>query len=452
MRKKSLVFIFLALTLSITTSGCIDLFHVPGVAVSPDGSRIYFLGGDTESGSSGKLVSAPLGGTVDQTLFEGTEDNAASAYAVSPTTGEVAFVRSGSVAGGTLIEIFNPADGSTRTLIGADAFGIVGIGTMMKYSPDGSRLALTLLALPPDVTPESLNAEESELTDEQIAAITYRAYVVDVAGASLTEIVPSAPTAFNTLSWNASGTQVALNGWTDSNGDGKIVIFPTDDPEEGVVGDGTNVFVYDVAGNSISQVSNSLYNYAPTFVGDNLYWVGADMVTEQIGIMSTEGIPYSSTNTITGIAPSPDGSKVVWAETQDNDSGEEQLPGLVYIADSNFANATLLAELPLNALPDVPVWMPDGQSILVTSTSVISQMITGFTASFSFSTDTESTPEASVESDVVPPSVVQVNIATGEVTPVYTGAIANSSVYAGLIGLVASGALDEMFGDMDTSE
>lgn len=453
MRKKSLVFIFLALTLSITTSGCIDLFQVPGVAVSPDGSRIYFLEGDSEGSASGQLVSAPLGGAIDQTLYAGTEDDAASAYAVHPVTGEVAYVRSGPSAGGTSIEILNPADGSTRTLIGPEAFGLIGIGTMLQYSHDGNHLALTLMALPPEVTPESLSAEDTELTDEQFAAITYRAYVVNVADASLTEIVPGAPTAFNTLAWNASGTQIALNGWTDTNGDGKIVIFPTDDPEAGEVGDSTNIYVYDVAGNSLTQLSNGLYNYAPTYVGDILFWVGVDMATEMVSIMTTEGSPYSTVNTITGIAPSPDGTRVAWTETQDSGDSEDQQPGLLYVGEAFFANPVLVAELPTISLPDVPVWMPDGQSILVTSTSIISQMVTSFTASFSFSTDMESTPEATVESETPPaPSVVQVNIATGEVTTVYSGAVANSSIYAGLIGLVASGVLDEMFGDMGTSE
>lgn len=450
MRKKSLVFIFLAVTLSITTSGCIDLFHVPGVAVSPDGSRIYFLEGDIEGSASGQLVSAALGGAADQILYAGTENDAASAYAIHPATGEVAYVRSGPEAGGTSIEIFNPADSSTRTLIGPETFGLVGIGTMMQFSPDGNHLAVTLLALPPDITPESLNADESELTDEQLAAITYRAYMVNIADASLTEIVPGAPTAFNTLDWNASGTQVALNGWTDANGDGKVVIFPTDDPDNGIAGDSTNVFVYDVAGNSLTQVSNGLYNYAPTYVGDVLYWVGADTATEMVSILSSEGSPYSTANTITGIAPSPDGSKIVWAETQNSDDSEEQLPGLVYIADGNFANSALLVELPTIGLPDVPVWMPDSQSILVTSTSIISQMITGFTASFSVSTDGESTPEANVASQVpTVPSVVKINIATGEITTVYSGAVANSGIYAGLIGLVASGALDDLMGGTD---
>ena len=453
MRKKSLVFIFLALTLSITTSGCIDLFHVPGVAVSPDGSRIYFLEGDTEGSSSGQLVSAALGGAADQILYAGTEDDAASAYAIHPVTGEVAYVRSGPASGCTSIEIFNHADSSTRTLIGPEAFGLIGIGTMMQFSPDGSHLALTLLALPPEVTPESLSAEDSELTDEQLAAITYRAYVVNVADASLTEIVPGAPTAFNTLDWNASGTQVALNGWTDAIGDGKVVIFPTDDPEEGVAGDSTNIYVFDVAGNSVSQVSSGLYNYAPTYVGDALFWVGVDAATEMVSIMATEGSPYSTANTITGIAPSPDGTKVVWGESQSTGDSEEQLPGLVYIADSNFANPSLLAELPTNALPDVPIWMPDSQSILVTSTSIISQMVTGFTASFSVSTDGESTPEASVESQTPAiPTVVQINIATGEITPVYSGVVANSGIYAGIIGLAASGVLDDMMGGTGTSE
>ena len=80
-------------------------------------------------------------------------------------------------------------------------------------------------------------------------------------------------------------------------------------------------------------------------------------------------------------------------------------------------------------------------------------MVTGFTASFSVSTDGESTPEASVESQTPAiPTVVQINIATGEITPVYSGVVANSGIYAGIIGLAASGVLDDMMGGTGTSE
>ncbi len=447
MRKKSLVFIFLALTLSITTSGCIDLFHVPGVAVSPDGSRIYFLEGDGEGSASGQLVSAPIGGSIDQTLYAGSKDDSASAFAVNPVSGEVAYVRSGLETGGTKLEIFNPADGSTRTVLDVNVFGVTAIGTMMQYSRDGSRIALTVMTLPGDITPDMLNDEEFEMSDEQIAATQYRAFVVNVADGSLTEIVSGVPTAFNTLSWNASGTQIALNGWTDGNGDGKIVILPTEDPESGVVGDGTAVYVYDLAANSLTEVSVGKFNYAPTYAGDQLFWASADLATEMVNLMNTDGMVYSTINTISGIGVSPDGTRLAWSENQDSDS-EEQLPGLVYISDTSFANPTLVVEMADNQLPDAPVWLSDGQTILVGATSVIAQMVMSFTASFSFSTDgTESSSEGSVTSDSsFGTSVVAVNVNTGEITPVYSGPIVNSSMYAGLIGLVASGVLDEMAG------
>ncbi len=446
MRQKSLVLIVLALTLSISTSGCIDLFHVPGVAVSPDGSRVYFLTEDPERSPFGQLVSAPLAGTIDQTLYA-NYDELPSAFATHSTTGEVAFMHTNPVTHRTMLEIFNPADGSTRTLITPETFGIGGVGTMMKYSPDGSHLALTLLALPPDLAPETLNAEESELTDEQIAAMISRVYVVNIADASLTEIVPSVATSFNTLSWNASSTQIALNGGADTNGDGKIVIFPTDEPESGVTGDSTNIYVYDVAGNSLTQLTNGLYNYAPAFVGDMLYWVSlssSHITNKRAKISTTEGILYTTANTITGIAPSPDGTKLAWAEAPGNGGNEELLPGLVYVADNNFANPILMAELPDHPVPDVPVWMPDGQSILITSTNAIAQLVNRYgTSDIHF--DLSSTPEASVETETpVIATIVQINIVTGEATPIYTGPVGNSSAYAGTISLVSSDELENL--------
>lgn len=457
MRKKSFLFLILAVTLSITTSGCVDLFQVPGVAISPDGSRIYFLespapttGDEESSTSSGNLVSAPLGGGIDTLILPSVESEGATAFGVNPVTGEIAFVKY-TEANGSSVEIYNPADASTRILVGPEAFGNFVLGTMLQYSPDGTQLAFTAFTLPPDVALEDLDAEDSELTDEQLAAIKFKAYIVNASDGTLTEIVATPEAAFNTLDWNQSGTQIALNGWSDNNGDGRIIVFPDSESEE--FSDLTQVYLYDVAANSTTQLTSSGINFAPTYAGDSLLWIGFDIANEMAVIQNESGTLYSSPNQVTGLAVSPDGTQVAWVESQSDTESEENLPGLLYVAGEDFASPRLVAELPNILLPDVPVWLPDSQSVLVTSTSLLAALVTGFTASFDMSFGTESTPEVEVEDNSLSiPSVVQVNLQSGEVMPVYSGTILNSSVYSGLIGLIASGVLEDLFADMGMTE
>jgi hypothetical protein len=42
-----------------------------------------------------------------------------------------------------------------------------------------------------------------------------------------------------------------------------------------------------------------------------------------------------------------------------------------------------------------------------------------------------------------------VNVETGEFVVVYQGALSNSSLYSGVIGLLASGLLDELFAGLE---
>jgi hypothetical protein len=325
------------------------------------------------------------------------------------------------------------------------------LGTMLQYSPDASRIAFTAVTLPPDIAPADLDAEDSELTPEQLAAIKFKAYVVNAGDGTITEIVAPTEVAFNTLDWNQSGTQIALNGWSDDNGDGQVIVFPDSESEE--FSDLTQVYVYDVAANSTTQLTSGGINFAPTYAGDSLLWIGFDIANEMAVIQNESGTLYSSPNQVTGFAVSPDGTQVAWVESQSDTETEENLPGLLYVAGADFANPRLVAELADILLPDAPVWLPDGQSVLVTSTSLIAALVTGFTASFSVSFDTESTPEASSETTTPSiPSVVQVNLQSGEVTPIYTGTVLNSSIFSVIVGLITSGVLEDLFADMGMTE
>jgi hypothetical protein len=455
-RKKWFVMLALALTLSLAASGCIDLFSVPGVAVSPDGTRLYFLSGEDEG--QGALVAAPLGGAIDATLFAGSENDTASAFGVNPVTGEIAYIRT-SETGGTSLEIYSPADGSTRQLLGPAAFGAIGIGTLLRYSPDGGNIGVTMVMLPPDIRPTDLQSEKTNVTPEQLAQVRNIAYVVDVNAAALTAISNPESEGATTLAWSPSGSLVAYSAWVDANGDGTIVTFPAVDQMTGDTGDQTHVFLHDLTTGATTALEMAAYDYAPVFLSnDALAYVAVDPMSQQFTIKVfdlADGVSsavYQTANLIPGVALSPAGDRVAWIESPSDmeSSGDEQSPSFLYVAGADFSNPRQVKAITEVMLPDAPIWLPDGQSVLVMTTNLFAGLLSSFTASIdlSFSTDSmgEATPEVSV--DMALPPVLKVNVDTGETTTVYEGLILNSNSYSSVIGLTASGALEDMMGGM----
>src|SRR5687767_460647 len=118
MRKKSVVLILMSLVAVFGLSGCLDLFSVPGVVVSPDGQTLYFLGGptvDVAGGEFGTSGDASLLMKLDRAsgaaeVVLGDEGSFVSAFDVSPTTGDLAAVAT-STEGATRIVLYNPATG-----------------------------------------------------------------------------------------------------------------------------------------------------------------------------------------------------------------------------------------------------------------------------------------------------------------------------------------------------
>lgn len=485
MISKKMVILALGLLLVLTTAGCFDLFDVPGVALSPDGSQVYFLSGTTSSldednPSSTTLSSVSINGGEATSIQTAQGDDVVSAFAVNPTNGDVAYLYT-TAADGPRLMLYS--GGSSRELVGKDILGNVAIGTMMKFSPDGSRLALTMLQFPADITPSMMEDDDNELTPEQLAAMHFPLLLVNVADGSVITVNDVEAQRANTLAWSPSGNYLAYNAWLDSNGDGKVATMPNPaSMREGVVdengnapdpGDTSHVFVYDVGAGTSTDISSNGINYAPVFISDNevayvSLVVGAAPSGEEKAkpaIMAYDVSSGASRNAYEGnsqalgIAVSADRQQIAWIESSESEAdaasgeGDEDAPNLLFISGPNFENPRQVAVLPSDfGIPDVPVFTPDGQSLIISATSFLSATLAQFTGGFDFP-DPDADPNAATA--IPAPTgqpIIKIDIATGASTEVYRGDLLNSSMFASIFSLASTGALDNLGGSSDSGD
>lgn len=396
-------------------------------------SRTYFLE-DLNNWNAPNLVGSSLGGSVDQMIYPASDDGIPTAFGANPTNGDIAYVKNNRT-DGLSIEVFSPEERSTVELVPPDAFGTTGVGIMLQYSPDGSYLALTAATLPTGIAPIDVYSEDTKFSEEQLAEIHYNAYVVNTSDGTMTQILGPQEVAFQMVDWNQSSSKVALNGWTDDNGDGKINMYP--DKGTTQFSDSTQIYTYDVATNTTTQISTAELNYAPTYIGDQLFWLNFDR-TRNIGIIKLEpGSVYGTPNVIIGMAASPDNTQVAWIELPMNEdrtavTGSPILQ-VAGTALEDFHEPRTVAELPDMIVPDAPKWTSDGQSVLIGSANWLNGMSGDLSQTFGVTLPGEPT-------DV--PTVLKVDVASGQITPIYTGNIVNSSNWAGRMSLIASGVLE----------
>jgi len=457
--KRKLALLASVLVVMFGAAGCLDLFSVPGIALSPDGNQIVFLSGlgsiITMGEGAGEmrfdLVSANLTDGSTNTIFASDGETLVTAFAVNPTNDDVAFMTAAK-GGGTTIQLYSA--GSTRELVSSTSFGVFGIGTMMAYSPDGSKLALTMLILPPEVAQNALSGGDDKLTSEQAKAIGFVAYMVDANAGTVTPISNLTSERANTVAWNPSGTKIAYNAWVDSNGDGLISTLPDfRGIQRGQAGDGSQIVIYDVGSGSSTVISGAGLNFSQIFLSDDkLAFASLDFTQLMRGGgsgLNIYDLASGSTNTIPGtpggifgLSPSPDGSQIVWLQSTGDASGEST--NALYVSGPDFSNprtvTTFSQEIPL---PDRPVWTADGSAVLISVSNVLAQLPQQISASFS-----SATGETVVETEGgIAPEVLRIDIASGKTAVVYTGPMINSSFFTGIMGMVTSGSLDQMFSE-----
>ena len=469
--KKRFLLVAVALFL-LVASGCVDLLAVPGIALSSDGTQIYFLGGDfnmSSLGSSGSsdsssimnLMSANMGDGTSKIIVAGDDQTLISAFATNPTNGDLAYMTT-TKAGETSITIMG-ADGSSRQLVSKEGFGGMASGTMMEYSPDGSKLALTGLLLPPDIAPLMLENDSSDLTPEQIAKIKNVAWLINVGDGSVKTISNPDTERANTLTWSPSGNLIAYNAWVDSNDDGTIstsggISIPGASAAAPTVGDASEIHIYDVGSGSTTTIPSQNISFAPEFFTDStIGFISFDSSALMGGgnvVISTADVSggqpntfYQTSNLVTGMRVSPDGSQVAWAEVVSGGgagaSSGQMPPAQIFVSPTSSATPNQVAELTGAFLVDVPVWSPDNKALLISSTNIFSTIIgsmSGMMSGLSTDTTASSTPT------VTPQQVTRIDLDSGKTKVVYEGGMLNSGLFASVISLAGIQGLDSMMG------
>jgi len=463
--KKHLLLVVAALFL-VFSAGCIDLLAVPGIALSPDGTRIYFLGGDFSALSSAdssnttlSLTAVNLGDGSSQVIASGDDNTFVNAFDVNPTNGEVAYMMA-SKAGEVSIMLYG-ADGSSRPLTSGNPFGGLTLGTMMEFSPDGSKLALTGLLFPPEMTPDMLS-DSSELTPEQIAQIKNVVWVINVGDGSVKTISNPDTERANTLAWSPNGNLIAFNAWVDTNDDGKIssgggFSIPGMSAGGTTGSDFSEIRLYDVGSGSTTTIASTGLSFAPTFFNDTtVAYISLDASTAMSGgnvVISTADVAsgqstpfYQSNSLITGIRVSPDGSQVAWAEMDSSgaasSSSGEMPPSKIFVSPVASASPNQVAELASAFLVDTPVWTPDNKGLLVASTNIFSSLIGGMMSSFS-SMDPSATPATDAPQGQ---QVIRIDLESGKTMAVYEGGMLNSGLFASVMSLAELQELGSMMG------
>ncbi|MBZ0306274.1 MAG: hypothetical protein K8I82_09425 [Anaerolineae bacterium] len=462
MSKKHLLIVAFSLVMVFSLSGCLDLLGVPGVAVSPDGTTLYFLEGGfaEEDGSSSLVFSSAVLNSAPVAI-----GNSIGNFAVNPVTGEAVYNAFDEATETSSIMIVDSA-GNSRTLVAPDASPNRLIVTMMDFSNDGSKLAMTAVSIPPEVDLNTLDSEDP-IPPEVIALIKSIVYLVDPASGTLTPISNPDTQWANTLNWSPNGQLLAYNAWADTNGDGRIDTLGglggMMSGEMSGASDLSQIHIYSVADGSTTTVSSTAAVYSPVFLSDSqLGYMSADMAMMMFGgglgidvydiASGTSSQVYQASGQIMGMALSPDGTQVAWTQlsaeatsgAMGGESGDsENAPAELYIADTTFASPRLIATLPNDfGLMDAPVWMPDGSGVFITSTSIFASVISSLGSMFSDMGESFNvTPEPGTE-EVPTQTITYVRISDGSTMVVYEGTLMNGSFVASVLSMSGMSELD----------
>jgi Tol biopolymer transport system component len=474
MSKRALLFV-VGLLIIAATAGCFDLFAVPGVAVSPDGSQVYFLSGGgltSDTGGVTSLSSVSIDGGDPTSITTADKENLTTAFAVNPTNGDVAYVQTGKASGGTQVMIYS--GGSSHELVGTSAFSSIGVGTMMRYSPDGSKIAVAMTMFPASVTLDMLGSENSSSFDPtQLAGTQFVVYLINPADGSMTAISDPVKEAANTVAWSPDSKLLAYNAWIDGNGDGKIATMPdfaslaAGGGAAAGPGDTSQIRIYDTSSGSTTPINSQSIDYAEAFISNTeVAYVSLDFTSLMAGgagggasgpsVMAYDVASGSSrvaytgqgSTLVIGMELSPDGSQIAWVELPDSQSsvmggggGSGSSPSHLYVGANFDASAGPLAEIPGDTgFPDAPVWTPDGKSILISSTNIFASLIGQFSAGFGGAAGGDATPTEAIPTQ----KLLKVDVASKAVTTVYEGPMSNSSFFASIFGLANSGAMDQL--------
>ncbi|MCB9436216.1 MAG: hypothetical protein H6673_04380 [Anaerolineales bacterium] len=406
MLKQKFMILPLALILTLALSGCLDLFTIPSISVSNDNQWVAFLttGGDNLDQMTLQAVNLNDGSIV----AVGEEGSNQGAFDWNPTATEIAYYNL--AADGTPSVRVSDLSDAGQEALGVFAFPRNFWVTQMAYSPDGNWLALAVILLPEDfiMTPDSDSSIEGVVTESAL-------YLANLADGTVTAASNPGELTISTVAWSPDGAKVAFTAWKDGNGDGTI-----DSSGAGIMeamfgaGDITDIYVYDIASQSITAFDDGNMNLSPDWLGPNTLVYSAyvlNFMSPDVGTLAINSYDLTSSTSTTlvagsesasflSVSASPDGSKIAYIQSPEGgdsmmmggfegDMGTEPTeeapaePIQVIVANADGSNPTVVYETPGDGLPfDVPVWSQDGAWLFLSNGNPLGSVVGSMSSAF----------------------------------------------------------------------
>jgi len=464
--KKRIVLSILSVVLVISLSGCFDLISIPNTATSSDGEWVALLQ-MSDDGENLNLVAINLNN--DSQVEIGATDDNQGAFDWHPSRPEIAYYNV-SFDDIPSIKISNVnEDPAGVNALGAFAFPSDFWVTQLAYSPDGNQLAMSVILLPAPITDLDQMMEESP--DVQFDAAMY---IADLTQGEVTAVTEPGQLFPSTLDWSPDGSKLAFNAWSDGNEDGIIDVsgFGIMDTMFGGGADVPDVYVYDLAAGSTTNIGDGSFNLSPDWVSNNevaYVYQNIDIMTETFAsginlyeVDSGNVRPLQEApegKSIGTLSASPDGSQIAYTVspseslTSELDLGfemdgeganaeasdeTEATPWEVMVMNIDQSASYLVYETTsLAAAMDVPVWTADGNSLLLSSANALS----------SLTSTVEMAPE---ESGLAPQQVILVDVSDPENPTsrvVFEGPMSSSGLLQFVVSLTGmTGMLGELEG------
>lgn len=475
MLKNRFVLLIVGIMLTLALSGCLDLFGLPSVSISDDNQWVAFLS-MSETAETQTLQAVNQDGTI---VVLGNVTDIQGAFDWHPGTSSLVYYNL--AAEGTpsvrLVDVNDPA--GVTELFGVFAFPGPFWVTQMDYSPDGSRLAMSVILFA-----EGIDLSRTGLEGDQSLTGNGALYIADVNSGSVLPITTPGEIFPSTFAWSPDSSKITFTAWSDENGDGIIDTSGSDliDFTGTRVLDLANVYVYDFASQStISAPGEGLLNFSPTWLDKTSIAYTSFLLDlsgqggELSSLMALDTASGTTRTLVAGdaqaalsytsVAAAPDGSKIAYVIVPDQGTlsvsieGEnvEQNdpvpagPSQIVVANPDGSDARVVYELPAEMQgADVPVWSSDSQSLYITNSNPIFL----FTAVNSVETTPEG-DDASTQTGLFVQRLIRISVdGSSEPEVLYEGQMGSGGLMQLVIGFAAIEDIDLESPDSppDTSE
>lgn len=464
MLHKQLTTVILAIVVSVSLSGCFDLFALPNISVSSNDEWVALLSGGIESDET-ELIAINM--NTQETVTFDVEGFTEGAFDWHPDGEQIAFYAGTEDADENLdnanIYLSNVNTPETVSLIAEDLGGVY--VTQLAFSPDGTTIAFSALSAPEDTTGLSLELEiggEELETEGDEPVILYSAlYTLDVATGEViqhTDVVELFP---SVIAWSPDSSKLGFTAWNNGDGD-DFVNFGATGLESG---DGLGIYYLDLADGNITRLTDDFtIGLSPSWLDDTtLAYVSLSLLSLSTGdpsgitidaydtVAAERRVIVNGTDIGTGtlaMSVSPTGDRIAFigqeldlegdvATSDDETDDAPPQPGLVYVMNADGSDLQLVYEVPpldsetsdSDVLLDVPVWSADGTTLYLSAGGPIGSLTASFATSFN------DTGASAAEVEVIP--VVALDLANPDnVTVIYDGTVFSPGLFQAIATFV----------------